>query len=307
MRKLTFIILWITVFSIKVSANNPVESDTVRELPLPQVPDSLKRPAERADYIIAHFWDKMDFSDPEIVNDSSFIEQNFVNYINLFSHANENSLPENVSAFLKASEVSPSVAHMIYDLADKYFSYNDSPFRNDKYNILFLKNAINSNSLSEAERARSNYRLESAQKNIPGSKFPDFKIIMREGEESNIEACLNKDKNLIIFYDPDCSHCVETIDKIKKLSTIDSFPHVIAIDVTDDRQLWDDTKNNLPKDWDVTFASEPIEDNELFIFEEMPTLFLVNGDGMIILKNTTIEEIVSQAIPINNDEGDKVD
>ncbi len=299
MYKILFIILLISGFSFSISANETLEYEPVRELPLPQVPDSLRRPVDRADFIIAHFWDKMDFSNPEMTNDSTFIEQNFVNYINLFSHADENKLPESVSSFLQASEASPSATHLIYDLADKYFYYTDSPFRSDKYHVLFLKNAINSKVLTEAERSRANYRLENALKNIPGSKFPEFKVIMRKGEEADIMKCLKNENNLIIFYDPDCSHCMETIDKIKKLSTIREMPHVIAIDVTEDKQLWNETKDALPNEWDVTFALDPIEDNDLFIFEEMPTLFLVDGNGIILLKNTSIEEIENK-IPTHN-------
>ena len=62
-------------------------------LSLPDVPPSLTAPEERAAYIIAHFWDGMDFGDTLRCRDRAFMEQNFVNYLSLFPHAGPETLP----------------------------------------------------------------------------------------------------------------------------------------------------------------------------------------------------------------------
>lgn len=57
------------------------------ELALPTVPDSLRTPAERADYILLHFWDAMEWGDSAVVRDGAWMEQTFVNFASLIPYA----------------------------------------------------------------------------------------------------------------------------------------------------------------------------------------------------------------------------
>lgn len=47
------------------------------ELPLPQVPEELTSPTDRAAYIAEHFWDAMDWRDSTLLRDKAFMEQSF--------------------------------------------------------------------------------------------------------------------------------------------------------------------------------------------------------------------------------------
>lgn len=273
-----------------IAQNNILE----KELPLPVPPSDMTIPAERADFIISHFWDAMDFSNPSMAEDHDFIEQNFVNYINLFPHANQKKIPASLKSFLNAADTNPKSAEFIYALADKYLMTKDSPMRNEGYHILFLENAINSQSISEADRIRAGYRLESELKNRPGTKAPDFRFVDRDGESGSLSRLNNDNNILLIFYDPDCNHCMETIDIIKTLPLPDSTG-IVAIDISGNRDLWNSTKDSLPENWTIGFATDPIQDNETFIFEEMPTLYLLSPSGEIILKDATIRELTDES------------
>ena len=66
---------------------------------------------------------------------------------------------------------------------------------------------------------------------------------------------------------------------------------IVAIDSEEDRELWDNTKDTLPDSWTVGFAIDPVQDDEIYVFEEMPTIFLLDKDKKIILKDATIQEI----------------
>ncbi len=262
---------------------------TIKELPLPEVPTTLTNPADRADFIISHFWDSLDFSNPDSILDEASLEQNFVNYINIFSHSNVEKLPESISRLLTAAEKDPLAAKRLYSLADKYLATKDSPFRNENFYIYFLNNAIKSDALGEAGRERAKYRLEAAMKNRPGNTPSDFKFETREGTTISLSALTNTKKTLLIFYDPDCNHCSETIEELK-IMPLGSL-QVIAIDSQEDKDLWNETKVGLPENWIVGFALDPIQDDESYVFEEMPTLFLLDTSGKILLKDATLLEI----------------
>lgn len=261
----------------------------IKELPLPQVPSTLTQPVDRADFIISHFWDGLDFECNSDSLDEASLEQNFVNYINLFTHSHRENLPQSINKLLADSENNPTLAKQLYAFADKYFATKDSPFRNEGFYIIFLENAAKSRALGEAGRERAKYRLDAAMKNRPGNPIADFKFQTREGALTSISSLPSASKTLLIFYDPDCGHCSETIEEIKRLP-LDSI-QVVAIDPQEDKMLWDATKSGLPDNWTVGFAIDPIQDDETYIFEEMPTMFVLDNENKIVLKDATILEL----------------
>lgn len=282
-----FLIMAITLSTFA----NTKQTDTAvsKELPLPELPDSLKNPADRADYILEHFWDQMDFNNKDLYADTVFIEQNFVNYINLFPHAHQEKLETFVNKFSKEIENDKLMAKLIYYLSDKYLDSKDSPMRNGEYHILFLTNAAASEALGEAGKLRAQFRLEAALKNRPNTPASDFSFTNRDGSTQKLSEVKTSDNILLLFYDPDCNHCIDIIDEIKSLNL--NSTTIIAIDSEEDKELWDKTKDSLPANWIVGFANDPIQEDELYIFEEMPTLFLLTSDKIIRLKDATIKEI----------------
>ena len=261
-------------------------SAQVRELPLPAVPANITVPADRADFVMAHFWDGMDFSDNMLVGDSNFMEQNFVNYLSLFPHANQSNLQQNVDAFLDRAASNEKAYAAVYDLAETYLNNSDSPMRDEGYYILFLNHAVNRGVLDEAERERAKFRLAMAMKNRPGMTAPDFRLVTRQGPETDFHSLLKEGDNIVIFYDPDCDHCAEVIKQIAYAPNLKSA-NIIAIDSEEDRQLWEETKTQLPAEWTVAFSLDPIQDNELYIFPEMPTIYVIEGDAKIKIKEAS--------------------
>lgn len=231
----------------------------------------------------------MDFDKNESRYDGESLEQNFVNYINLFPHANADSLKDDIDTLMSAAEKSPSLAKKIYNLADKYLATKESPFRNEGYYIYFLQNEIKSQACGEAGRERAKYRLQAALKNRPGSQAADFKFISRDGSTLTLSSLDCETPVLLMFYDPDCNHCSETIEEIKNLNL--NNIKIVAIDSEDDRELWDTTKNAMPDNWTIGFALDPVQNNDIYIFEEMPTLFLLDKSKKIILKDASLSEI----------------
>lgn len=240
---------------------------------------------------IIHFWDAIDFSDSEAVADHNFIEQNFVDFLSLLPNANQDNLQDIVNSFLDKANINESTYTFIYNLADRYLNSPDSPMRDEGYYILFLNHAVEKGKLGEADKERAAFRLEMAVKNRPGMIAPDFRLVTREGEEVTFRTLLGDGENIVLFYDPDCNHCEEVMDIITNEPRLKSG-RIIAIDSEDDRGSWEKGYDRLPADWFVGFALDPIQDDELYIFSEMPTIYLIDGTGTIIIKEANIENIL---------------
>lgn len=67
---------------------------------------------------------------------------------------------------------------------------------------------------------------------------------------------------------------------------------VIAIDAEEDQDLWDSTKHSLPEKWIVGFSTDPIQDDETYVLQMTPTIFLLDGNHKILLKDATVEQLL---------------
>lgn len=153
-----------------------------------------------------------------------------------------------------------------------------------------LRRAIDSDILNEADRLRATYRIEIAVKNRPGTTASDFSFVTRYGEHCNLIDLKTSKPILLFFYDPDCDHCMQTIAQLKQ-TDIPNKAEVVAIYAEDDRERWEETNSQLPEDWIVGYALDPIQDDETYIFLTSPTLYLLTPQKTILLKDTTLPAI----------------
>ena len=146
----------------------------------------------------------------------------------------------------------------------------------------------------EAQEAREKYLREIAAKNKPGSTAADFLFELRDGSQTTLHEFSTQANSpiLLIFYDPDCHHCLEVMQAIKD-SSLSTQCRILAIDAEDDRDLWDASAQSLPENWSVGFALDPIQDDDTYVFLDSPTLYLLSPDKTVILKDTSLPEIES--------------
>lgn len=267
----------------------------VYELPLPEVPSALTAPEERAEYIISRFWDGMDFADTLRSRSRLFMEQNFVNFLSLFPHAKQEALPPHIGKLLKRAAADSVTLRIVNDLAEHYLDNPNSPMRFEEYYILFLEEYLRLPGLSEYDRIRPAYRLETAKKNRPGTVATDFSYTGRNGNRQTLHGTRGK-RLLLLFYDPACSHCSEILDALHEnplLAELISSKEltVLAVYTEGDRKLWDETKESMPQEWIVTIDDSRIVERELYALPAMPVIYLLDAGKRVILKDAPLERL----------------
>lgn len=147
-----------------------------------------------------------------------------------------------------------------------------------------------SQNLSEAERQREEYLRMLNQKNAPGTMSAEFSFKTRDGDISSLKEIESPQEIILLFYDPDCHHCIDVIKQLDE-SGISEYTTVVAVDLTSDDQVWESSRSIIPDSWRAVLPLDPIEDDEIYVFSEMPTLYLLSPDKTVILKETSIPEI----------------
>ncbi|MCD8296020.1 MAG: DUF5106 domain-containing protein [Prevotella sp.] len=265
------------------------------ELPLPEMPEGMIEPKERAAYILQHFWDKMNFEDTKRSRDEQFMEVNFVNYLSIFPHAEEQALAPSIDILLRGVAADSVALSIITDLAEKYLSDPGSPMRSEDYYIIFLEELMNTPNIPEHSLIRPAKQLETARKNRPGGVAADFSYLSREGERRTL---LTTEGNmlLLIFYDPACPHCEDILDEVNdsyflKDLIANNTISVLAVYTEGDRALWDETKRNMPQTWTVGIDESGIVENSIYDLPAMPAMYLLDSDKKVLLKDPTKNEV----------------
>ena len=280
------------------AAASPSDSTAVETLPLPELPATLREPTARANYIIAHFWDAMDFRDTVRSRDKSFMEQNFANYISVFPYADEEARREAVNTLLHKAEADSLAYRLLADVAEKYLYEPNSPMLSEDFYILFLEHLVNAPQLG-SKTTRLRWQLEAARKNRPGMTAADFSYTTREGVRMTLHQTHSEEQLLLLFYDPECEHCKEVMASLQQNATLNRLVAekrltVLAVYSGDDRNLWERDAAALPVEWTVGYETGWLQDTGAYVLRAMPTLYLLDRNKQVIQKDVQPHQLFVQ-------------
>lgn len=260
------------------------------ELPLPEVPASLREPAERAGFVVEHFWDAMEFRDTLRSHNSDFMEQNFANFASVLPIAAPSSRKKAVDTLLAKAEADSTAYVLLVEIAEKYLYDPNSPMLDEESYILFLENITESPVLGEYGVIRPRYQLEAALKNRQGTIAADFNYVTRNGKRGSLRKTPVNGLLMLMFYDPDCGHCKEVVESLHTEPLLrqmidDNELRVLAVYSGEERELWQETASLLPEEWEVAFDTTEVEVRGIYNFRAMPAIYLLDASNRILLKD----------------------
>lgn len=266
--------------------------DTIKSFTLPTIPPMLTAPEQRADFLVKHYWDNVNFADTNYIHHPEVTEQAWADYCDLLNHVPLETAHEAMRKMIDRSNADKKV----FDLADKYLYDPNSPMRNEEYYIPVLEAMIASPILDETEKIRPQARLQLAQKNRIGTKALNFTYTLASGAQGNLYQ-LKADYILLFINNPGCHACTETIEGLKNAPFINQLlkeKKLILLSVYPDEELdeWRKHLSEFPKEWingyDKKFA---IKEQQLYDLKAIPTLYLLNKEKTVLLKDATAQAI----------------
>lgn len=270
---------------------------------LPTIPGSITQPAERATYLSLHYWDRFDFGDRSLIERPEITEQAFVDYINILYHIPEESIDASLVYTLKKAEQDTAMYHHFASLFEKYLYDPNSPFRNDEFYLPVLEELSVSPLLSEAQRSAFQFHQEMASKNRVGQQANNFTYTLSNGQSFSLYD-LRSEYTLLMFSNPGCSTCEAVIDRINRSEEIKTARSlnspsrtmlaIITIYPDDDVEGWFAHLDDLPSTWINGYDDGmKITRERLYDIKAFPTLYLLDKDKNVIMKDTSIEAVES--------------
>lgn len=270
--------------------------DTITKINLPAIPQMLTTPEQRADFLVNHYWDNVNFADTNYIHHDNITEQAWVDYCDLMGHVSLPNVQQAIRKMIDRTNIDKKVFNYFTELADKYFYDPNSPMRNEEYYIPVLEAMMASPVLDETEKIRPEARLKLAQKNRIGTKALNFNYTLASGAQGSLYQ-LKADYVLLFINNPGCHACAETIEGLKSAPIINQLLQagkLIVLSIYPDEELdeWRKHASDFPKEWINGYDKKfTIKEEQLYDLKAIPTLYLLNKDKTVLLKDATAQAI----------------
>lgn len=281
---------------------NELRTDTLTQLILPQIPVMMQTPELRASYLVAHYWDHVNWADTNYVRHPEITEQGWVNFIDLLKLVPTDEAKIALQGVLTAAETEPKCYHYLQQLAEKYLYNPNSPLRNEEYYIIVLDALITSPALTDSEKIRPRQQRELAQRNRLGTTAINFCYTLASGTSAYLYN-IPTNYTLIFFNNPGCHACGEVMNALKTSKIINQAVNcktltILSIYPDEDIKEWKAFLPDYPTNWINAYdKKQVIQANNLYDLKAIPTLYLLDREKKVLLKDTTpahIEQILTR-------------
>jgi len=262
------------------------------------VPTLITEPAERAAYLSEHYWDKFNFKDIAYIHYSAVTEQAMSNYIDVLKYVPADKAATSIKTMLGKAEADTAMFNFLTKLYEKYLYNANSPMHNDEFFIPVLETIIAAPFIDDAHKIRPRSLLSLAMKNRVGKKANDFTYTYIDGRKAKMYG-IKADYLVLFFNNPDCEACIEMTGKLKDSAPInellDSHKMVLLSVYPDaDLDVWKQHEPSMPKSWINAYDNgQVITNDELYDLKASPTVYLLDKDKNVILKDASFDELVN--------------
>lgn len=265
--------------------------------PYPDLPQTMTDPVERRAFLLLHYWDNYDFSDTLLLHRAAVTEQGLVDYVALLAeHPDPAETSQSLDTFCCRFAPHDEARALMPRLMEKYLYDQASPLRHDALYASFLGKLLACPlGGDDALRSRWEYQRVMAAKNNPGTRAVDFTFYCPDGSQGTLHGtqalCL-----LLLFYDPACSTCQGMLREMQDDSRLSAAiaagrVRVLAVYTEGDEDTWREWLPDLPVAWMAATDKGQIRQAELYDLRAMPSLYLLDKDKTVLLKDADYEAV----------------
>lgn len=266
-----------------------------RSLELPKLPAHLHTDAQRDEFMAMHFWDRLDFADTIRSLDSELIDGAFSYYATILHRTPDSVRTAAVDNLLSRAASVPSAYMFMLETARAHLYSPDSPVFSEDIYLAVLDYVFARGDDSDIDRMIR----DDIMRNRPGTPAADFTFESTTGQATALDHS-GRARTLLIFYDPDCDTCHHLIDRLRKNAALQtavgaSDLRVVLVYIGDNRDLWLRDAASLPDDWTIGIDDcGTVEESDLYIIRNVPSIYLIDRDGTILLKEPTTDQLFDQ-------------
>ncbi len=249
-------------------------------------------------YEAIHFWDHFPFATYSQFTESQ-IQQTFVEFAMRMRIATTDASVEAVGNLMKGASVNIDCYWFFLNLVEEGLYDPNSPLRDDRLFEVVLRHAVGSGSpLDETSKMRYRSLLGIVSRNQVGARATDFVYTLPNGTQRTLYKT-PADLLLLYFYNPGCPSCREVKQMLMSSGYVEALHNiglltVVAVHPDEELDEWRATLNENPSWWISAYdRGTKIHDGDLYDLKAIPTLYLLDGDKTVMLKDAPVEDVVA--------------
>jgi len=254
-------------------------------------------------YVQEHYWDDVDFADDRLVR-TPFLEDKLDEYYKYYVSPEADSIIENVKLMLlSARDGKEMYRYLLARFTNKYI--NPEIMGQDKVFVYLFENYYlkgDTTILTEKDKKTVMDRGWNLISNVIGEQAPFLNLVNPEGKPTAMYD-LQAKFTFIVFWDPNCGHCKETIPKIDSIYNARWKAMGVKIyAVNNDEKALKEWQNFIKdhhiEQWTHVYQTKEQRDREaaenkpnfrqLYDVYKTPTMYLLDESKRIIAKNLDV-------------------
>ena len=287
------------------------EARRLRAFPFPELPAVLTDPAERMDYLTEHFWDAFLSGDGPCDTGAVLgvarmdVEQQMSNYIRLLEDLPLAQAQEKMRRFFRlvearqAADTTSPVYLQMEEIVTLYLYDPNSPMRSEDLYLPYAEGLARSPYTREAARPGYAYQCAMCALAPTGAVAPDFRFADASGRIRRLHE-IRAGATLLFFSNPGCHACQEIIEVLQDVPDLDAriadgSLAVVSIYIDDEIDRWRAYEPEYPRNWICGYDPDGlIRSDRIYNIRAIPSLYLLDGDKRVVLKDAPVERVVSR-------------
>ena len=264
------------------------------------IPSVYSDPAERAAYVARHYWDA--FLTQEGACDTARlhgvrrdeVEHAFGTWVTLLEQACIlDDASDAVAKLFEKVQADTAVLRALDGWADKYFYDPNSPVRNEDLYLPWVR----ARAASPLRQAADDYTLRMCSLNCIGTPAADFSFTDLKGRIRTLYG-IKADFTVLFFSNPGCPACHEIVESIRALQNVEEAIGqgrlaVVNVYIDQDVARWLELSGEYPRSWVCGYDHHYlIRSDVLYNVRAIPSLYLLDADKKVLLKDTPQENII---------------
>ncbi len=256
--------------------------------PMVEAPAVITEPPARIDYMAEHFWDIFlsgtfgpAAADSLAVRGvgAEELESKFAMWASFIKDASYGSMQKAVRTFGRKAAADSAAYPCLLALADKFLYDPSSPTRNEEAYLHLLEKILGGALPEESSRPSYLLALEKCSLNRIGEKAADFAFTDAGGTRRTLHG-IKAPVTLIFFGNPGCTACTqykEAFEEDREIAAKISAGDIYVV--------------NAYPDEDTVL-------NDLYNIRAIPSLYLLDSDKTVMLKDASVQEVMEQLYAI---------
>lgn len=259
----------------------------------PEIPDTITDSLHRRAFLVRHFWDVYDFSDTSLLSRPDISEQGFVNYLYLLSASEREERQASIDSFIKRSDSCSLALDYFLDLTDRYLYGSASPMHDEDCYVMLASAFMKSKSVPRDKKAMLDNRIKHILKNKIGTPANNFTFVTSGGTHLLLYD-VGASRLLLFFYEMGCDTCMAQIAGLRYIPAVSQKVkagelRVLAVCLSGDEKQWKTHAQWMPGQWIMAYDEEKtISRDSLYDFKTLPSVYLLDADKKVILKDETV-------------------